>query len=428
MNAQDWINIGKLALAALPFLILCIIQIKINKPKDKRHLQALFVVVALIYSIVTLILVDKINNVVLEFSYKVVDFLTGLSEKYSFLSFLSFVKDINLAFIVSLLSNIAMLLGFIIIKSIMIPASAALTKAEKFNKFAAGSFYVYDEDDNKWYAKKYTPHANILIKWIYFGALIFSVLLLVITMFMTSKQILSAAFYPASGLIVIGELLCFTKGKPKDDYVGADEASESDKEEEPDYEGLRKKFEEYSPSRIAASNNVLPISGKKRSAEELIKEYEQAYLQEESYNSRLMALYFGNKLKEGCSLDDGLLTASMDILNGKSVLFLTPFFEDTTEYIFFPIVKHLMKNEKMLVILGRSGAETGVEKWLREGISKINGFEDIWNISLMSNADDETSIAILPMKDIYNQKLINEHTEFFSDVSLVIVMDATRLL
>ena len=33
MKAEDWITIGKMALAALPFLILCLAQIYINKSK-----------------------------------------------------------------------------------------------------------------------------------------------------------------------------------------------------------------------------------------------------------------------------------------------------------------------------------------------------------------------------------------------------------
>ena len=56
------LNIAKMILAILPFVILCFASKKVNLPKTDRSKQFLMPVIALIYVIVAMILMNSINE------------------------------------------------------------------------------------------------------------------------------------------------------------------------------------------------------------------------------------------------------------------------------------------------------------------------------------------------------------------------------
>ncbi|MBQ8682973.1 MAG: hypothetical protein IJ518_00470 [Clostridia bacterium] len=418
----------KFLIPVLPIVLAALLPMAINLKKPKRHLQLFLPVLALVYGIVFLLLVDDISQVLLNGIYYVLDLLADFIEKYEFLHF---INDINWAYGILYVVNLAMLLLFVAIKSVLLPIlSAEKPEKKRVLKFLTGLFYTYDEEDGKWYIRNRLAHAKKVMLAIHIGVLAFSSLLFGTTCYFISKDLLSVPFYPVFGILVFGECYFFLCGLPKGgEEVEAPGAGPEEQPEEVDYSLFKEIYEKLFGDRLSGSAELPPISDKRSSVEQLLQRYYTEAEETGSQEARLFYEYF-RKLaaREDADLDDGLIAAARNILDGKNVLFNTPFYGDTTEYIFLPVTRHLMRGNKLLVIVGRTGADDSVIRWLREGLLGVNNFENLWKIDYLQEADEKTKIAILPMKDLYNQKLLTTHANFLEETSLVMVMDPTRLL
>ncbi len=414
------VSILKFVLSVLPVVLAAIIGIKVNLKKENRHHQLILPVVALIYGIVYLALVDDIAILLLKGVY----FLINRFE------FLGFLDKVNWAYGIMYLVNTVMILLFFAIKGILMPMLRAF-KPEKFKltKYITGLFYDYEEEEEKWYLKNKLGHAKKVMLAVYIGVIIFSSLLFATTCYLISKHILSVPFYPAFGIIILGEAFFFLGGIPKggEDVEEAAENPE-DEETEVEYSELKEVYEKLFGDRLAKTVDLPPVENKKLPAAELLLRYREEYETTGSQEARLLFTYFTNMMLSGEELDDGLISSSRNIIEGKNVLFNTPFYEDTSKYIFLPLTRHLMQDKRVLIITGRIGSEKNIADWFKRGLYGVNNFENIWKISNLSESDAETKIAILPMKDIYNQKMLTAKSAFLEDTSMVIIMDPTRLL
>lgn len=414
------ISILKFVLSVLPIVLAAIIGIKVNLKKENRHHQLVLPVVALIYGIIYLAFVDDLAILLLKGIY----FLINRFE------FLEFLDKVNWAYGVMYLVNTVMILLFFAIKGILMPILLAF-KPEKLRltKYLTGLFYDYEEEEEKWYLKNKLGHAKKVMMAVYIGVIAFSSLLFATTCYLISKHVLSVPFYPAFGIIILGEAFFFLGGIPKGGE-DVEEAAENPEEEETEveYSELKELYEKLFGDRLAKTVDLPPIENKKLPVAELLLRYREEYETTGSQEARLLFTYFTNMLLSGEELDDGLISSSRNIIQGKNVLFNTPFYEDTSKYIFLPLTRHLMQNKRVLIITGRIGSEKNIADWFKRGLSGVNNFENIWKIAALSESDAETKIAILPMKDIYNQKMLNSKSDFLEDTSMVIIMDPTRLL
>lgn len=419
----------KFLLPMIPVALAALLPWAVNRKKKNRHLQLIMPLVALIYGIVYLIFIDKISIFLLDWIYKILDWMKILINK---IPALSFIKDINWAYGVLYVANLVMVLLFTLIKAIILPF-LSIQKPEKtrLTKFLTSLCYEYDADDKKWYIKSGFAQSRRLMKVIYLSILAFSMLLFVTTCYLISRNLLSVPFYPVFGILIIGELYFYLCGVPKDGEkdpeMGDDVPEEA--QEEVDYSLMKERYEELFGDRLSGSADLPPTSDKHSCVEQLLQRYRDEADDTGSQEAQLFYTYF-NLLSENedADLDDGLIAAARSIMDGKNVLFNTPFYEDTTKYVFLPVTRHLMRNKKIVIIVGRTGADQGIIDWLKKGIFRVNDFENLWKVDYLSNCDEGTKIAILPMKDIYNQQLLAKNSTFLEETSMVIITDPSRLL
>ena len=116
------------------------------------------------------------------------------------------------------------------------------------------------------------------------------------------------------------------------------------------------------------------------------------------------------------------------LLNGESVLFSSPFYEKVTDYIFIFLLRRLMENKRILLVLGRNGAEENVVDWMKRGLAGVNGFDGLWSIAEFEKADASSDIIYLPLRHIYEQSLFEKQSALLREVGVVIVFDASKLL
>lgn len=409
----------KIVLWTLPFILFGLISIKVNLPKKYRYVQFPLPILALVLGTWGMFILDKLGNWLLDGIYYLMENI----------SFLAFLDKVNWSFGVMYVANVLLLVGFMLLKVVLMPILLAFKSNRAIVKFTAGLFYSYDEENKTWHLKPSMTQARTLMNWIYVVGLLVSSGLFILTSYLVSFETLSSPFYPALGVMVLGEFFFFLSGEPKkEEESPMEEAPEEEILEEINYESLREVYEKNFPDRISDGCQMPTADQKVLTTAKLLLKYREEFEEKDSQEARLLFHYYSNKLMAGEEIEDGMLYFTKSIMEGKSVLFLNQFYEDTTDYVFLPVVRHLMKNRKILVILGRSGAEGNIRKWFTDGIASVNNFRNIWKIDLLSEADADTSVAILPMKDIYNQKILQSKADFLEETTMVFVMDPTRLL
>lgn len=424
---EDILAFLKFLIPIIPVALAALLPLVINLKKKKRHLQLGLPVIALVYGAVFLWLVDNISAVLMNGIYWVLDWAADFIAKYEWLHF---INNINWAYGILYVTNLVMLLLFVLIKALLLPIlSVGKPEKNKILAFFTGLFYTYDEDDKKWYLKDTLGHAKRVMLAIHVGVLVFSSLLFAGTCYLISKELLSVPFYPMFGILIFGECYFFLCGLPK----GGEEQEEEgeapeDEEKKLDYSALKEVYEKLFGDRLAGIAELPPTSDKRSAVDQLLQRYYAEAEETDSQEAQLFYRYFSQLAQRDEELDDGLISAARNIMDGKNVLFNTPFYEDTTEYIFLPVLRHLMRNKKLLIIVGRTGADKSVDTWLRKGLFHINSFENLWKIDTLAECDELTKIAILPMKDIYNQKLLTEKEKFLTETGMVMIMDPARLL
>ncbi len=417
----------KFLLPMLPILLAAFLPWAINLKKPKRYKQLWLPVIALLYGIIFLMFMDDISELLLGFIYYLVAQLQGfIAEHPSF----QFINNINWAYGIMYVANAVMLILFVIVKTVALPILSAFNPEKgKVLKFLTELFYSYDEEDKKWYIKNKFAHAKKVMKVVHIGVIIFSCLLFTVTCYFMSKEMLSVPFYPVFGILVFGECFFFLCGIPK----GGEEEEDApqppeETDEEIDYSTLKEIYEKLFPDKLSGAADLPPTCDRRSTVDQLLERYREEAAETDSQEAKLFHKYFSQLANYDDGLDDGFIAAARNIIDGKNVLFNTPFYHDTTKYIFLPVLRHLMRNKKLLIIVGRTGADAGLIEWLKKGLFGVNNFENLWKIDYISEVNDDTKIAILPMKDIYNQKLIAQKAEFLAETSMVIITDPTKLL
>ncbi len=416
----------KFLIPLIPIVLAGLLPVAINLKKPQRHKQIFMPIVALIFGIIFLLVMNDISEFLLGLIYSLIDRFQSFIDRFEILHF---INDINWAFGIMYVVNTVMLLAFAAIKSLLLPIFGAM-KPEKNTilNYITSWFYVYDEEDKKWYLQNKYTQAKRLMKVVYIGVIVFSCLLFSATCYGISREILSVPFYPVFGIIILGECFFFLSGIPKGGEQEDETEIPEEETEEPDYSGFKEIYEKLFGDKLVGTAEILAKPEKNTSALQLLERYLKEAEETDSQEAKLFYRYFSLLAARKDDLDDGYIAAARNIIDGKNVLFGTPFYQDTTEYIFLPVTRHLMQGKKMLVIVGKTGADQGIIDWLSKGFLGINGFDNLWKIDYLKDADSSTKIGILQMKDVYNQKLFAKKAEFLAETSMVIIAYPARLL
>ncbi len=418
-----------LIVSFLPFILFAFFNSKANVNKENRNRQYAMPVVAVIYSVVLLIFLDKVSALLLDLFLMLAD----LFDKINF----SFGGDIvrNLysnwgIYLTLVLFNTAALIFYVIIKRIL---TAIMGKISVPRKSFIGSvvelFYNYDEMDEKWYIKAHFGQARTFIKTAYYGGCFISGLALLISCGLCMHELISAPFYPVFAVIIIGEMAFFIDGLEKDELKSNLQVQTDKSHRIAMYSFLRKPLKALFGDKLAAEgttvNNSAILGG---AIEDILASLEK----NGGHIGRNYAAFIHKKMDKGLKPNVDYIRCGYDLATGKSLLFNTPFYDKLNPYVFYALNRELITGRKVLIVLGRHGTEEDLLQWSQEGMKAVSNIPDLWKIDVLNgnkiNEEDLPDIGIISRSGVHDLDIHKNNLPFLRKVSFVIVVEPSKLV
>ncbi len=432
------LNILKMLVAILPFLILCIASNKANLQKSERSKQFFMPIISLIYLIVIMVFIDKINNWLM-------DLINGIPKLFDKLASISWMPDIlekglggianffeailnrlNLGFWIFFISNTVIIFVYLYLKKICVKIMAATVKRDStLHTKIADRFYEYFPERNAFCLREKFVQVRGLLQVFYYSALVISVLLMLVSRYLYFNGWIVSIFYPVFGIILVGELFFYLDGNTRREYTGYILGEDEDAYRVVNYSMLRKFMRSVFGDKLLAENtsvnNALQYDV---TTDEVLRELEKS----EDPKVDSFATYMNALNKAGFKIDHNYLYSSLNMLNGKSVLFNDPFYNDLIPYAFYPMNRMLLSHQKVLVVLGRHSIEDDIVTWLENGIASVTNIPFMWNIGVLTAEEQELDIGIVTRSDVLNMALHNANAPFLEEVGFIVVIEPSKLL
>ena len=432
------LNIAKIVLAILPFVILCFASKKVNLPKTERSKQFLMPIIALVYVIVAMILMNSINEWLIKLINNLPKWISALAA-FSWMppkvgavftqigSLLSLVlAKLNLNFWIFFIANTVMILVYMFVKKICIKIMSKAVKMDgEFHTKIAGNFYEYFSEKNKWCVKENYVQVRSMFKVFYYSAVVLSALLMIVSRKFYFEGLMKSVFYPVFGILVVGELYFYLDGATKREYSGHILGEDEDAYKTVNYSLLRKFLRSVFGDKLLTENtsinNALAYDV---TTDEIIRELEKS----EDQKVVCFASYVDALNKTGFQIDHNYLHSSLDMLNGKSILFNNPFYNDLIPYAFYPMNRALLSHQKVLVVLGRHSIEDDVKEWIERGIEAVTNIPFLWNVGTLTSEEQDLDIGIVTRSDVLDIELHNANSEFLENVGFFIIIEPSKLI
>ena len=177
------IAIAKLALAALPFVILCVLSNRINLAEQERSRQFAMPIIALLYAVAGMLLMETINDWLLWLIYAIPGWIAALAnvswmpetvggwltEAAAWLT--QFLQSVDLEYWIFFIANTAILLVYLMLKNVCIGLIRGMVKPDgKVYSKIAPVFYRFYFERNAWYLKESYTQVRAFLKTFYYGA------------------------------------------------------------------------------------------------------------------------------------------------------------------------------------------------------------------------------------------------------------------
>lgn len=432
------LSIVKLIVMILPFVVLCFANRKANIPKPERSKQFLMPVVAIAYVTLAMILMDQISIWLLKLIRNIPIWISSLasvswmpgkigsvfSKIGEFLT--NLINRFNLNFWVFFIANTVIILVYITVKKICTKIMQKSVKTDgAIHTKIAEIFYEYFSEKNTWCIKENYYQVRSLLKVFYFSAVILSSVLMIISRWLYFGGLLKAVFYPVYGIIIVGELYFYLDGLTKREYsqdiLGEDENAYKTVNYSLLRKFLRNIFGDKLLSENTSINNALAYNV---TTDEIIKELEKS----EDEKIVTFASYIDALNKTGVKIDHNYVHSSLDMLNGKSILFNNPFYNDLIPYAFYPMNRTLLSHKKVLVVLGRHAIEEDIRVWIEKGIESVTNIPFLWKIGVLDANDHGLDIGIVTRSDVLDIELQNKNVDFLEKVGFVVILEPSKLI
>ena len=419
----------EIAVSFLPFILFAYLNGKVNIKKEKRERQFLMPVLAVIYSGVLLIFLDKIANLVLNLFLRLVD----LFEKIKLSVVGNFILDLYDRwgiYLLLVLFNTAALLAYVILKRIL---TAFFGKVKVKRNTFAGSvvelFYSYDEEEDRWYIKDHFGQARTFIKTAYYASCFVSGLTLLISCSLCMNNQVSAPFYPVFAVIIIGEMAFFIDGLAADECK-AELTMQADKSSRiAMYPLLRKPLRALFGDKLSAEGTTVNNGGVNGGA---VEDILVGLARKGGHIGINYAAFIRKKIEGGLKPNVDYVRSGYDLATGKSLLFNTPFYDKLNPYVFYAINRELLTGGKVLVVLGRHGTEEDLYQWCDTGMREVSNIPDLWKIRVLNgekaNEDDLPDIGIISRSGVHDLDIHKTNLLFLRKVSFVVVIEPSRLV
>jgi hypothetical protein len=407
LNNYEPINLRKILLAIVPFIIILLLSGKVNLSKPKRSRQFIMPLVAALYCIIAVIYTVKINE-------WIVSAIARLSHYVPFIA-------INVSKWLIYIFNAVIAGAFLVIKCILLPIlSMVWSKARFLFNQTSGKFYEHNERMNAWVLKDEFAQAKILWKGFYWFALGISSALLALSQLYPEWIIFQTPFHPVFGVLVMGEILFFLSGLTYEEMLLTIAGDNDEYYRVSNYGVLRRVFHDLYDDRILFDNTADSLYG--------LSSFDILDNLAESNNTQgvVISKYFTDLKEKGHTIDPGFVRSSIEMVNGNSVLINTPFYQDLTGYIVLPIVRRLLSYEKALVIVGRDSAACDARDWMHNGIASFCGTPELWKTVVLTDQGAECDVGVLRFADVYNRRILDANSDFLNHVGFVLMIEPSR--
>lgn len=432
------LTVAKMLMAILPFVVLCFVSKKDNLPKTDRSKQFFMPIIALVYIIAAMSLMNRINNWLLKLLDNLPKWIDSLAD-FSwmpdeigavFTQIASFIKSVfaglNLNFWIFFISNTAIILVYLIVKGIIINILSKAVKTDgQLHTKIAGNFYEFFPEKNKWCIKESYVHVRDMFKVFYYSAVVLSVLLMLVSRKFYYEGLMKSIYYPVFGILVVGELFFYLDGATKREYASKILHEDEDAYKTVNYSLLRKFLRSVFGDKLLTENtsinNALAYDV---TTDELIRKLEKS----EDQKVVNFASYLGALNATGFQIDHNYLHSSLELLNGKSILFNNPFYNDLIPYAFYPMNRTLLSRQKVLVVLGRHFIEDDIKDWIERGIAAVTNIPFMWNIGVLNSEAQDLDIGIVTRSDVLDINLHNANADFLEDVGYFVIIEPSKLI
>lgn len=291
-------------------------------------------------------------------------------------------------------------------------------------KEIAGLFYEFFSDKNVWVIRPNYGQARTLLKVFYYSAIVISTILFLVSRVLIGKEIIQTPFYPIFGIIIVGELFFFIDGLTKSEYLNMIDGENEDSRMVVDYSILRNVLRKLFGDKLSSEGTVTNYQANRivtndEIVEELLGSDNPA---DEAYGEFIKSM-----CRAGAEIDHNYVYSARKMLNGESVLFNNPFYNDLTPYAFYPMNRTLLRNKKVLVILGRHSIEEEIEQWLYEGFAKITNVPAMWEVGNL-NQEKSLDVGVITKADIYNSWLLERKRTFLQAVEFIVIVEPSKLV
>ena len=435
---ENVIFILKMCGATLPFIFLCFFNNKMNLPKPDRSKQFLMPVLAVLSVLFAMIEADRINDWLMQLIENIPKWITALGELEWMPDALSnffinagnsvaqFFDSLNLNFWIFFISNVVIFLVYLTLKGIFVRIlSKAIKQDSPFHAAVSGNFYEFFAERNKWCLKENCFYLRQFFRLFYWtAAAIASVLVIVCAKFYDSG-LMTAMFYPVYVILIVGELYFYLDGLTKKEFAGNVLGEDEEAYRTVNYSLLRKFLRSIFGDKLLSENtginNALLST---TTTDEIIRELEKS----EDQKIVTFAAYIASLNRSGFRIDHNYLYSALDLLDGKSILFNNPFYNDLIPYAFYPMNRVLLNRKKALIILGRHAVEDDILKWVEEGVEQVTNLPFMWRTGILDSSEQELDIGIITRSAVLDIGLHNANREFLENVGFCIILEPSKLL
>lgn len=393
-------NVIKVLIPIVVIALMCVVLNLINAKKNRRIRQFPFVILStLLMAIAILVLVKYFG-----FAERIVELI-------------SFLLHANLIII-----NIALMIGFFVVKLIIRPIFSVLFKKKKVLELFSLSMYEYDEEYDEWFLKKQWKNFRKFFFWLVNGTVLASGLYLGLTWVLGPSSKIWFMIFPCAAVIVINEIYGFVNGQTKEEFEHSVLGDDADARRVSNYYKLREILEQILPSPLLSAHTGCEFMGKETPAD-LIKKLSES----DDSNDRITSEYFelNGRYK---TADVDCVQATLDMMHRKNVVFFNPFYRDLSMYITLPMVKSLLAGKKCVVLCGRKNAAPDVREWLSEMLREYSHMKSLWRVNFLSDKEPECEIGILTFTQIYDKRVVNTNRDFLREVDFVLLVEPSLML
>lgn len=426
---SDIMDLIKLAISFLPFVLFAFLNSKANTKKEFRHRQYPMPVVAVVYSIVLLILLDWLSGLLLGLVLKLAEFV----ERFQLFFISNWLRDLYNSWGIALtlmLFNTAALLAYVFLKRIL---TAILNKVRVDRYSFIGKvvelFYAYDEMDDRWYIKAHFGQARTFIKTVYYASCVASAFALLVSYDLCMRHLISEPFYPVFPVIIIGEMAFFIDGLRSDEKKSELRVEADKSRHVAMYPLMRKPLRDLFGDKLAAEGTTVNNGGAVGGAiEDILVGLEQ----NGGHVGKNYSAFIRKKMEAGLKPNVDYVRCGYDLATGKSLLFNTPFYDKLNPYVFYAMHRQMITGGKVLIVLGRHGTEEDLLQWTESGMQSVSNIPGLWKTQVLSgkpvNEDNLPDIGIISRSGVHDLDIHKCNLAFLRKVSFVVVVEPSRLV